>query len=66
MTGSPRSVHALVTGRPDGRDHRASSQCPCDPVVCRDLEEPGRLVYVHRWADSRATKPIVRTPEVTP
>jgi hypothetical protein len=49
MTASPRSVHALIIGRPSGGEHRASSLCPCDPVQCRDLEEPGRLVYVHRW-----------------
>jgi hypothetical protein len=55
MTTSPRSVHVVLLGRPDGRDHRASSLCPCDPVQCRDLEEPGRLVYVHRWGDTRAT-----------
>jgi hypothetical protein len=52
---TPRSVHAILTTFPDGRDHAANSRCACDPIVCRDLEEVGRLVYIHRWADVRST-----------
>ncbi len=50
-----RSIHAVLTMRPDGLDHRPSSICPCQPVTCHDLEEPSRLVFIHRWYDARST-----------
>ena len=42
-----RAVHAVPSG-PDFASHRASSQCPCRPVVCADLEMPSRLVFLHQ------------------
>jgi hypothetical protein len=49
---SDRAIHAVPSG-PDLTSHRASSQCPCHPVVCGDLEQPSRLVFLHQ----RQTEP---------
>jgi hypothetical protein len=48
LDATPRPVHAVVIGRPLGIEHRTNPGCPCNPVACRDLDEPARLVYIHR------------------
>lgn len=42
-----RTIHVVLSG-PDLASHRASSQCPCQPIVCSDLETPSRLVFLHQ------------------
>ncbi len=46
-----RPIHAVRIGEPlalaGGREHRPDSACPCQPIACRDLNEPSRIVYVH-------------------
>ncbi len=42
----PLPVHAVPLEV--GGTHRASALCECKPIAHRDLNEPGRVVYVHR------------------
>jgi hypothetical protein len=42
-----RPIHAVPSG-PDLREHHATGRCQCEPIVCRDLETPSRLVFLHQ------------------
>jgi hypothetical protein len=42
-----RPIHAVPSG-PDLREHHATGRCACEPIVCRDLEMPSRLVFLHQ------------------
>ena len=64
MTARP--IHASRPGL--AGNHRTDAfPCRCDPWRLADMNEPGRVVFVHRPFDddSRATgaTPTVRTPE---
>lgn len=43
----PRPVHTRVVTAPAG-SHVLSATCRCDPIPGIDLEDPRRLVYIHR------------------
>ena len=46
MTRTHRPVHAVPSS--EGVEHRADSWCSCRPLTFADLEEPARIVFVHR------------------
>lgn len=46
MSRSPAPIH-VVPATTSG-EHRASSLCACEPLAEHDLQEPARLVYIHR------------------
>ena len=43
---SDRPIHAIPTY--DAGEHQANSRCPCVPLLARDLEQPSRVVFIHR------------------
>lgn len=45
----PPTIHAALPG---SAGHRTSTtRCPCDPDLMLDINEPGRVVVVHRPPD---------------
>ena len=47
MTAHPRPIHAALPGQRSG-NHRTDGRCPCEPLRLNDMNEPGRVVFVHR------------------
>jgi hypothetical protein len=48
VSRTDRPVHVSPARPTPGLDHRADSQCRCEPIRGRDMEQPARVVFVHR------------------